>query len=112
MVRGILKGAGVGAVISALADTTTHSVDIRKIQKELLHQGVYLGDEDRLKTLGLTTPFLYFRYHTACVQPGDYGLDLLTLSMVKFLTVLRFLSVVRLLLLINKTGAIPFAKQL
>ena len=47
------QGAGVAAAITALTGATTHTVDIRKVQKELLRQGVYLGENDRLKTLGL-----------------------------------------------------------
>lgn len=47
------QGAGVAAAIAALTGATTHTVDIRLVQKELLRQGVYLGDEARLKELGL-----------------------------------------------------------
>ena len=47
------QGAGVAAAITALTGATTHTVDIRKVQKELLRQGVYLGENDRLKNLGL-----------------------------------------------------------
>ena len=47
------QGAGVAAAVAALTGTTTHSVDIHNVQKELLRQGVYLGDENRLRTLGL-----------------------------------------------------------
>ncbi len=47
------QGAGVAAAVAALTGTTTHSVDIKKIQLELLRQGVYLGDEKRLTELNL-----------------------------------------------------------
>lgn len=47
------QGAGVAAAVAALSGSTTHTVDIRKVQQELLRQGVFLGDEARLKELGL-----------------------------------------------------------
>lgn len=47
------QGAGVAAAIAARSGTTTHHVDIRAIQRELLRQGVCLGMSDRLKALGL-----------------------------------------------------------
>lgn len=47
------QGAGVAAAVAALTGTTTHLVDIRAVQRELLKQGVFLGDVPRLKMLGL-----------------------------------------------------------
>lgn len=48
------QGAGVAAAVAAAMGTTTHEVNIRRVQKELLRQGVYLGDAERLKQLGLS----------------------------------------------------------
>ncbi len=47
------QGAGVAAAVAALSGSSTKNVDIKKVQKELLRQGVFLGDEKRLKELGL-----------------------------------------------------------
>lgn len=47
------QGAGVAAAVAALSGSTTHTVDIHKVQQELLKQGVFLGDAARLKELGL-----------------------------------------------------------
>lgn len=47
------QGAGVAAAIVAKTGATTHSVDIRLLQKELLRQGVYIGTQERLRRLGL-----------------------------------------------------------
>ncbi len=47
------QGAGVAAAVAALSNRTTHSVDIKKVQRELLKQGVYLGTRDRLCQLEL-----------------------------------------------------------
>lgn len=47
------QGAGVAAAIAALTDTTTHTVSIQKVQKELLKQNVFLGNESRLHQLGI-----------------------------------------------------------
>ena len=48
------QGAGVSAAVAALDGSTTHTVDIKKVQKTLLNQGVYLGSSERLAGLGLT----------------------------------------------------------
>ena len=47
------QGAGVAAAVVALTGTTTHTVEIKRVQQELLRQGVYLGDEKRMLELGL-----------------------------------------------------------
>ena len=47
------QGAGVAAAVAALTGTTTHAVDIRAVQRALIAQNAYLGDEQRLKDLGL-----------------------------------------------------------
>lgn len=47
------QGAGVAAAIAALTGTTTHRLDIKSVQRELLRQGVYLGDSERLRQLSL-----------------------------------------------------------
>ena len=58
-VRGQLQGyvlgqaAGVSAAVAVQSSTTTREVDIRKVQRELLRQNVYLGDAARLGALGL-----------------------------------------------------------
>lgn len=47
------QGAGVAAVIAASNGCAIKDVNIQKVQKELLRQGVFLGDKCRLKELGL-----------------------------------------------------------
>ncbi len=47
------QGAGVAAAVAALSGSTTHTVDIRSVQRELLRQGVCLGSSERLVELGL-----------------------------------------------------------
>lgn len=47
------QGAGVAAAVAALSDRTTHTIDIKAVQRELLRQGVYLGSQRRLEELGL-----------------------------------------------------------
>lgn len=47
------QGAGVAAAIAARTCSTTHNVDIKEVQRELLRQGVFLGDDERLVELGL-----------------------------------------------------------
>lgn len=47
------QGAGVAAAVAALSDRTTHTIDIKTVQRELLRQGVYLGSQRRLEELGL-----------------------------------------------------------
>ena len=37
------QGAGVAATVVALTGTTTHTVEIKRVQQELLLTGVYLG---------------------------------------------------------------------
>lgn len=61
--RAILRGqasclllgqvAGVAAALSAKQDTALQSIKIRDLQRLLLSQNVYLGDESRLTELGL-----------------------------------------------------------
>lgn len=59
LVRGMIQcqvlgqGAGVAAALSALKGVTPRSVPIREVQRTLLAQNVNLGDEARLKELGL-----------------------------------------------------------
>ncbi len=48
------QGAGVAAAVAASTGVTTHGVDVRLVQKELLRQGVYLGEGERLRQLGLS----------------------------------------------------------
>lgn len=47
------QAAGVAAAVVARSGCTTHTVNIREVQKELLKQGVFLGDNSRLEELGL-----------------------------------------------------------
>ncbi len=47
------QAAGVAAAIASAENIHVRNVDIRKVQKELLRQGVYLGDEKRLAELEL-----------------------------------------------------------
>ena len=61
--RGLLRGqticvqlgqaAGVAAALSAKSGKPPRQIDINDLQKALIGQGVYLGDEGRLKKLGL-----------------------------------------------------------
>jgi len=44
---------GTAAAVAALDSVTPRNVDIRKVQKRLVADGVVLGDEARLKQLGL-----------------------------------------------------------
>ena len=48
------QGAGVAAAVAAKSGSSARDVDIKKVQKELLKQNVYLGDQARLAELGLT----------------------------------------------------------
>ena len=45
---------GTAAAIAALDNVTPKNVDILKIQNRLVADGIYLGDDDRLKELGIT----------------------------------------------------------
>lgn len=60
MLRGmtscILLGQAAGAAASLAAETgvAPRELEVRKLQRRLLDQGVYLGDEARLRQLGLT----------------------------------------------------------
>jgi len=47
------QAAGIAAAVVALEGSSTHSVDIRKVQMMLLAQDVDLGTEERLRSLGL-----------------------------------------------------------
>lgn len=47
------QAAGAAAGLAAKAGIAVRALDIQTIQKELLRQDVYLGDEKRLKELGL-----------------------------------------------------------
>ncbi len=47
------QAAGAAAALAANENLTVRQVDIRSIQKELLRQDVYLGDEERIKELML-----------------------------------------------------------
>jgi hypothetical protein len=47
------QAAGIAAAVVAKDGCTTHTVSMRKIQNELLRQGVYLGTKERLRRLGL-----------------------------------------------------------
>lgn len=47
------QGAGVAAAVAAQTGATTHSVDIRAVQQELVRQGVFLGTDKRLEQMGL-----------------------------------------------------------
>lgn len=48
------QASGVAAAISALSKTVPSEIEIGPVQRELLRQGVYLGDGRRLSELGLT----------------------------------------------------------
>ena len=47
------QAAGIAAAIASADGIHVRDVDIRKVQKELLRQDAYLGDDSRLKELGL-----------------------------------------------------------
>jgi ribulose 1,5-bisphosphate synthetase/thiazole synthase len=47
------QAIGTAAAIAALDNVTPKDVDIRKVQKRLVAEGIYLGDENRLRELGL-----------------------------------------------------------
>ena len=47
---------GTAAAIAVLDNVTPKNVDIKKVQKRLVAEGIYLGDEERLRELGLTSP--------------------------------------------------------
>ena len=47
------QAAGAAAALAARLKITVRSLDIHKLQKELLEQDVWLGGEKRLKELGL-----------------------------------------------------------
>lgn len=47
------QAAGAAAALSAQRDSSPRKLDIRAVQKELLTQGAYLGEEERLRELGL-----------------------------------------------------------
>jgi len=44
---------GTAAATAALDNVTTRNVDIKKVQKRLVADGIYLGDEKRLAELGI-----------------------------------------------------------
>ena len=62
--RGLIRGQvecyilgqanGVAAAVSVKSGTSARRVDVRKAQRALLEQNVYLGDADRLEELGLS----------------------------------------------------------
>jgi hypothetical protein len=47
------QAVGTAAAIAALDSVTPKTVDIKKVQKRLVAEGIYLGDEERLKELGI-----------------------------------------------------------
>ena len=47
------QAAGVASALAAGSGTPSAEVPIRQVQAELLKQGANLGDEARLKSLGL-----------------------------------------------------------
>ena len=47
------QAAGAAAALAAKENCLVRTIDIRRIQKELIHQGVYLGNSERLAALGL-----------------------------------------------------------
>lgn len=47
------QAVGTAAAVAALDGTTPKKVDIRKVQRRLVAEGIYLGDEGRLKELGV-----------------------------------------------------------
>ncbi|MBQ7064676.1 MAG: FAD-dependent oxidoreductase [Firmicutes bacterium] len=47
------QGAGVAAAVAAKTDTRVRDVDIHAVQAELHRQGVFLGEAERLRELGL-----------------------------------------------------------
>jgi len=63
-IRGIVRGqvpcyvlgqaAGAAAAVAARNGTTVRDVDVKQVQSVLLKQGVHLGDESRLRELGLS----------------------------------------------------------
>lgn len=47
------QAAGAAAGLAAIENKIVRDIDIRKLQKELLRQNVYIGSEERLEKLGL-----------------------------------------------------------
>jgi len=47
------QATGVAAAVAVQRDETPRNVNVRQIQSELVKQGLFLGDEQRLKGLGL-----------------------------------------------------------
>jgi len=47
------QAVGTAAAIAALDNVSPKNVDIKKVQKRLVAEGVYLGDEKRLRELGI-----------------------------------------------------------
>jgi hypothetical protein len=47
------QAVGTAAAIAALDNSAPKSVDIKKVQRRLVSDGIYLGDEERLQELGL-----------------------------------------------------------
>jgi hypothetical protein len=47
------QAAGTAAALAASGGVTPKHLDVKKLQRELLKQGFYLGDEQRLTELGL-----------------------------------------------------------
>jgi len=48
------QAVGTVAAIAALDNVTPKNVDIKKIQRQLVADGIYLGDEERLRKLGIS----------------------------------------------------------
>lgn len=47
------QGAGVGSALAAKNGAPVSQVDIRQLQRTLLEQDVFLGSDERLKSLKL-----------------------------------------------------------
>jgi hypothetical protein len=52
---GLGLAAGIAAALSAQADVIPSELNVRELQRALLAQGFFLGDDSRLAALGLRT---------------------------------------------------------
>ena len=50
------EAAGVAAAMAVQDGVAPRNIDVKKLQRHLIQQGFYLGDEARLKELDLNSP--------------------------------------------------------
>ena len=65
------QAAGVAAALAAGKGVAPKELDVRELQKALLCEGLFLGDEQRLKALGLPTEGVVFPPESPAVE-GDH----------------------------------------